>query len=118
MKGLFNNIEGRGVITKRRKKTARNLRGGDYMIEKETGKKVTVKMSYVGPEDDGYYYAYPIINKVDGKWKKQSYKEARDIGEVFRFKNKKRAAKFAAGNWKQGKEKREAMRDYRKSKNK
>ena len=30
--------------------------------------------------------------------------------------SKKRAEKFAAGSWKQGKAKREAMKEYRKSK--
>ena len=39
-----------------------------------------------------------------------------EAGEVYEFKNKKRAEKFAAGSWKQGKAKREAMKEYRKSK--
>lgn len=46
----------------------------------------------------------------------EAYKEAEKRGEVYRFKKKKRAEKFAAGSWKKGKDRRDAMRSYRKSK--
>jgi hypothetical protein len=42
-----------------------------------------------------------------------AYNEAKKRGEVFGFKSKKRAEKFAYGSWKQGQDRREAMKAYR-----
>jgi hypothetical protein len=42
-----------------------------------------------------------------------AYREAAKRGEVFGFKNKVRAEKFAYGSWKQGSDRREAMKNYR-----
>jgi len=53
-----------------------------------------------------------------GKYEPQTYKEAVERGEVFAFKNKRRAERFAAGSWKKGKDKREAMKQYRKDRKK
>ena len=51
-----------------------------------------------------------------GKVKPQSYRQAVEAGEVYEFRNKKKAERFAAGSWKKGKAKREAMKAYRQSK--
>ena len=72
---------------------------------------------FVG-EDYGRY-AYPTINeKKDGTgYKEQSFNEALEAGEVYRFLSKKRAEKFAHGSWKQGEDRKSAMQAYRNDKN-
>jgi len=98
------------VVKKKRKKHLRSLE------RNKSGKKETVKMTYGSGEVDGkkVYRAYPSITfKGNEKAKPQSYKEALDAGEVYEFKKKKRAERFAAGSWKKGKAKREAMKAYR-----
>jgi hypothetical protein len=63
-----------------------------------------------------------IFPNKDGSWTDKkgqgmsAYKEAKKRGEVVEFSSKKRAAKIAAGAWKKGKDKKEAMKSYRKSK--
>ena len=63
-----------------------------------------------------------IFPEKDGTWKdlggqgNAAYAEAKKRGEVIGFKRKKRAEKFAAGSWKKGAARREAMRNYRQSK--
>ena len=95
------------VVKKKRKKHLRNLK------RNKSGRNATVKMTYGSGDVDGkkVYRAYPSITfKGNEKAKPQSYKEA---GEVYEFKRKKRAERFAAGSWKKGKAKREAMKAYR-----
>ena len=98
------------VVKKKRKKHLRNLE------RNKSGRNATVKMTYGSGEVDGkkVYRAYPSITfEGNEKTKPQSYKEALEAGEVYEFKRKKRAEKFAAGSWKKGKAKREAMKAYR-----
>ena len=98
------------VVKRKRKKHLRNLE------RNKSGRNATVKMTYGSGEVDGkkVYRAYPSITfKGKEKAKPQSYKEALDTGEVYEFKKKKRAERFAAGSWKKGKAKREAMKAYR-----
>ena len=68
--------------------------------------------------EHGGRYAFPTITeKKDGTgYKNQSFDEALEAGEVYRFLSKKRAAKFGHGSWKQGKDRKEAMKGYRESK--
>ena len=109
----------------RRKKHLRNLE------RNKSGKNATVKMAtYTGDtKRTGVrtlggrrakvtkHYAAPTITfKGDEPAKDQSFDEALSAGEVYEFKSKKRAEKFAAGSWKKGKDRREAMRNYRKNK--
>ena len=64
------------------------------------------------------YHVNPSITFDEkGKVKPQTYIQAVEAGEVYEFKKKKKAEKFAAGSWKKGKDKREAMKAYRKTKN-
>ncbi len=65
------------------------------------------------------YKVFPTIapNK-DGKYEDQTQDQAEARGEVFNFKNKRRAKKFAYGSWKEGEAKKDAMRDYRANKKK
>ena len=106
------------LITRGRKKHARSIRKGVGHINKK-GKTETHKMGYGSGEVDGktVYMAHPTITFDDkGKKKDQSFQEAKKAGEVYGFKREKRAEKFAAYRYKKGKSRREAMRDYRKSK--
>ncbi len=109
----------------RRKKHLRNLK------RNKSGRNATVKMAtYTGETKktgarDGFtgrakvtkHYAAPTITfKGKEKAKTQSFKEALAAGEVYEFKSKRKAERFAAGSWKKGKAKREAMKAYRKNK--
>ncbi len=85
--------------------------------EEKNGDKITVidafhkKPTHEGHEpsthyvaDDGKRTAWPRITE-DGKggYKEQSYKEALEAGEAYKFLTKKRMIDFARkGNWKDG----------------
>jgi hypothetical protein len=61
-----------------------------------------------------------IFPNKDGSWTDlggkgmAAYEEAKKRGEVVEFSSKKRAAKIAAGAWKKGKDRKEAMKAHRK----
>ena len=100
-------------IKKGRKKHLRSL------DRNKSGRKQTVLMEYgsVGIDGKKRYHANPTITfKGNEKEKPQSYKEALERGEVYEFRSKKKAERFAAGSWKKGKDKRNAMKAYRKRK--
>lgn len=100
-------------IRKNRKKHLRNL------PRNSSGRNATVKMASYEGERNGKtkYYAAPTITfKGNSPSKSQSFKQALDAGEVYEFNKKKKAERFAAGSWKKGKDKREAMKAYRLSK--
>ena len=103
-----------GTIKKNRKKHLRNLE------RNKSGRNATVKMAtYTGGENNDKHYAAPTITfKNDEKEKPQTFNQALAAGEVYEFRSKRRAERFAAGSWKKGKAKREAMKQYRKSKKK
>ena len=93
-------------ITNRRKKHLRNLE------RNKSGRKATVKMATY--EGHNKYYAAPTITfKGSEKARKQTFDEALAAGEVYEFKSARRAERFAAGSWKKGKAKREAMKAFR-----
>jgi len=103
-------------IRRRRKKHARSIRKGVGHVNKH-GKTETHKMEWYETEDDKGRKRYHVIPSItfdeEGRKKSQTYKEAKKSGEVYEFKNKRRAERFAAGSWKKGKDKREAMNKYR-----
>ena len=105
-------------VTRGRKKHARSIRKYGHEVSEEhggePGKKSTHLMATY--EAGGKHYVAPSISTDKKGYKPQSFEQAKKAGEVYEFKNKKRAEKFAAGSWKQGKAKREAMKEYRKSK--
>ncbi len=94
------------TIKRRRKNNLRNLE------RNKSGRNATVKMGYYSG-DDKHYAAPTITFKGKEKAKPQTFKQALDAGEVYEFKSKKKAERFAAGSWKKGKAKREAMKAYR-----
>tara|TARA_R110001592_G_scaffold138637_1_gene358084 strand:+ start:789 stop:1124 length:336 start_codon:yes stop_codon:yes gene_type:complete len=101
-------------IKKRRKKNLRNL------DRNKSGREKTVLMEYGSAQNKKgktVYMASPSITfKGKEEAKPQSYKQALEAGEVYVFKKEKRAERFAAGSWKKGKDKRDAMSAYRKKK--
>ena len=99
-------------IKKKRKKHLRGLK------RNKSGRNETVKMATYteGKNNDRYLAAPTITFKGKEKAKDQTFDEALAAGEVYEFKNKKRSERFAAGSWKKGKDKREAMKEYRKKK--
>ena len=104
-------------ITNRHKKHLRNL------ARNKSSKDKTVFMEFSPnePSRSGsgktVHIAHPSITfKGTGKEKNQSIDEALAAGELYEFKSKKRAERFAAGSWKKGKEKRTAMANYRANK--
>jgi hypothetical protein len=99
------------TIKRGRKRHLRNLE------RNKSGRDATVKMATYTGEDEKAHYAAPTITfKGNEPARDQSFDEALDKGEVYEFKSKRRAEKFAAGSWKKGEDKREAMRAYRKKK--
>ena len=99
-------------IKRRRKKHLRNL------PRNKSGRKATVKMAtYTGGKNNKKNYAAPTITfRGNEESRPQSFNEALAAGEVYEFKRRKRAERFAAGSWKKGKAKREAMAAFRKNK--
>ena len=86
------------------------------------------KMAFVGDTSKrrGAFGVFPTITPKKGKksstkasdWKSQTPKEAAKKGEMIKVKSKRKAKKLAAGSWKKGAEKREAMKAYRSRKKK
>ena len=109
-------------IKKNRKKNLRNLE------RNKSGKDATVRMAFypnepkrekggkVNEKKTRHYAAPAITFKGKEKAKSQNFKQALAAGELYEFKSKRRAEKFAAGSWKKGAERREAMKAYRKKK--
>jgi len=101
-------------IKRGRKRHARSIRKG-VGNELPSGKVETHRMKTVSY--DGKHYAYPTIGfDKEGKVKNQSFEDAVKAGEVYEFDNFKRANKFARGSFKQGRDRREAMKSYRRNK--
>ena len=111
------------LITSNRAETARNIRSTQR--SNSDGTVSTHKMESGEGEGKYKYQVNPtIFPEKDGSWKdlggnpdrNAAYKEAKKRGEVFGFKSERRAEKFAAGSWKEGKDKKEAMKNYREGK--
>ena len=100
-------------IKRNRKKNLQSL------PRNSSGRDATVKMATYEYNRNGKtkYGAAPTITFKDNESAKpQTFKQALDAGEVYEFNKQKRAERFAAGSWKKGKDKREAMKAYRLSK--
>lgn len=106
-------------IKRRRKKKAHAMRKG-MKNDLPDGDVENMKMQYGLDEEESarrgkdVYTANPSINfNKEGKVVPQNYEQAKELGEVFEFKKKIRAKKFAAGSWKKGKDRKESMALYR-----
>ena len=109
-----------------KKKQIRNMRP---VARKDPGGGTSShKMAWVGDpkKKRGNYGVFPTITPKKGKktssdpadWKNQSKAEAVKKGEMVKVKRKKKAEKLAAGSWKKGADKKEAMKKYRTNKKK
>ncbi len=101
-----------------RKRKARKLREGKGARPNPDGTVSTHLMStYHGENERGktVHYAVPSIAPTGkgGKYEPQSFDQALERGEVFEFKSKRAAEKFAMGGWKKGKDKRDSMKAFR-----
>jgi len=104
-----------------KKKAIRKMRTSAR--KNEDGTVSSHKMAWVGDPSKkrGNYGVFPTIIPKKGKetstkasdWKEQTPEEARKIGEMIKLKSKRRAEKLAAGSWKKGRDKKEAMKMYR-----
>jgi hypothetical protein len=94
-----------------KKQKARSIREGMGSMQTPEG-NATHLMAHqkVGDRTVVFPTIYP-----EGKdnYKPQSLDQAYQRGEVFEFKNDRRAERFAFGSWKKGQDKRDAMRNYR-----
>lgn len=107
-----------------KKKAIRDMR--ESAAKYPDGSIESHKMAWMGDENKrrGNFYVFPTIAPKAGKeksstpsdWKEQSPKEAEARGELIKVKSKRRAEKLAAGSWKKGEAKKEAMREYRANK--
>jgi len=112
-----------GVVRKGRKKHARSSRQHSHYVEgQQKGSRSTHLMvdDILGPggkpRKKGPYHVYPSITTSKSGYKPQNEDEAYRAGELYEFKKRKRAEKFAHGSWKKGRDRRDAMKAYRKSK--
>ena len=101
-----------------RKRKARKIRKGKGVRPNPDGTVSTHLMStYSGENKKGkpVYYAVPSIAPTGkgGKYEPQSFDQALERGEVFQFRSKRKADKFAHGSWKKGKDKRDSMKAFR-----
>lgn len=99
------------------RETARNNEDGSRSSHLMAWKGDTTKKR-------GDYGVYPTIAPKEGKetstkssdWKTQDAKEASARGEMVKVKTARKAEKLAAGSWKKGQDKKEAMKEYRSNK--
>lgn len=103
------------TIKRGRKRHARSIRKHAHHVEGEKpGSESTHLMGTY--EGDNKYYVAPTITTDEHGYEDQDFQQALDAGEVYEFKNKNKAEKFAHGSWKRGKDRRDAMKEYRQSK--
>lgn len=110
-----------------KKKAIRNMRETS-MVDSTTGERASHKMAWVGDPSKkrGDFGVFPTIAPKKGKekssnpsdWKEQSPKEAAERGEMIKVNSRRKAEKLAAGSWKKGQDKRDAMKEYRANKKK
>jgi hypothetical protein len=114
----YQNSPVKETVKRRRKKHARSSREYAHHVEgTPEGSKSTHLMTW-GEGEGGKFHVWPSITTDKEGYKTQTPGEAEAGGELYEFKNKRRAERFAAGSWKKGKDKREAMKAYRKKKRK
>ena len=104
-----------------KKKAIRNMRESAAITP--DGKRESHKMAWVGDPSKkrGEFGVFPSITPKKGKekstkpadWTTQSPKEAADKGEMIIVKSRRRAEKLAAGSWKKGQDRKDAMKEYR-----
>jgi len=103
----FGRNRGSKMITRGRKRKAREMRpseGAHFPGQPKGSKSTHLMVDDIKGNTTKRYNVWPSI-KPDSKgvYKSQSPKQAKERGEVFEFRSKKKAQKFAAGSWKKRK---------------
>ena len=98
-------------ITTFRKQKARDMRKGMGVMQTPDGPATHLMANQTVDKKTA---VFPTITPISpNNYKPQNLEEAYKKGEVFEFKNARRAEKFAMGSWKKGQDRRDAMREYR-----
>ena len=125
---LSDNFKGQksnGIITTSRKKAAQAIRPTSRQNVGGSVSTHVMEWGSTGGKGRKKYTANPtIFPEKDGTWKDlgesedraAASKEAQKRGEVFGFRSAKKAEKFAAGSWKKGEARKDAMKNYRSAK--
>ena len=92
---------------KRKARKMRNIKDAVYVQGQPKGSLSThLMVDNIKGNTSGKYKVWPSITLTPGigkGYKKQSWKQATNKGEMFTFRSKKRAKKFAFGSWKKKK---------------
>ena len=110
-----------------KKKAIREMR--PVAKKNPSGSTESHKMAWVGDPSKkrrGDFAVFPTITPKAGKekssnpkdWTTQSPKEAAAKGELIEVNSRRKAEKLAAGSWKKGQDKKDAMKVYRATKKK
>lgn len=104
-----------------KKKAIRKMR--TFSRKNDDGGESTHLMAWYGDPDKkrGDFSVAPTIAPKEGNtgssdpkdWEEIDYKQAKERGEVIDVKSRRKAEKLSFGSWKKGKDKRDAMREYR-----
>ena len=107
-----------------KKKTIRKMR--TVGRSNPDGTTSTHLMSWAGDTNKkrGNFAVFPTIAPKAGKgnssnpndWADQNLEQAKKRGELIEVKSQRKAEKLAAGSWKKGQDKKDAMKDYRQNK--
>lgn len=107
-----------------KKKAIRNMR--TVGRSNSDGTTSTHLMAWTGESNKkrGNFAVFPTIAPRVGKenssnpkdWVEQTPKQAKKRGELIEVKSQRKAEKLAAGSWKKGQDKKDAMKDYRQNK--
>jgi hypothetical protein len=107
-----------------KKRAIRKMR--QTAMVKPDGSRESHKMEYVGDTSKrrGEFGVYPSITPKPGKekstnpkdWTTQDARQANEKGELIKVKSRRRAEKLAAGSWKKGQDRKDAMKEYRRNK--
>ena len=109
-----------------KKKQIRSMRTSSRV--NNDGSVSSHKMAWVGDQNKkrGNYGVFPTITPKKGKesstkasdWETQTAREAAKKGEMVNVKSKRKAEKLAAGSWKKGEDRKDALKSYRSDKKK
>jgi 5-methylcytosine-specific restriction endonuclease McrBC regulatory subunit McrC len=107
-----------------KKRAIRKMR--QTAMVKPDGTRESHKMEYVGDTSKrrGEFGVYPSVTPKPGKekstnpkdWTTQDASQANKKGELIEVKSRRRAERLAAGSWKKGQDRKDAMKEYRQNK--
>ena len=99
-------FKGSGPLSKGRKKRAREMRDPDKAVHvegmEEGSTSTHIMVDDIRDNPTGEYHVWPSITLDDSEsgYSAQTEDQAKEKGEYFAFKNKRKAKRFAHGSWK------------------